>query len=73
LQSASDAEKEEEIPDEEKRRRAEVLLELASATPHSLEQLIRKHRNDIDEDLLEQLYNRILVAKRFEEVLFAVL
>lgn len=56
------------MSDEERIRRSEVLLELASASPQSLEPLINKHRKDIDEALLEQLYNRIKVAERFEEV-----
>lgn len=40
----------------------------AGATPETLEALLTKHRGDIDEELLEMLYERIEVAKEFEEV-----
>lgn len=56
------------MPEEERIRRGEVLLELASASPQSLERLIKQHRKDIDEELLEQLYARIQVARQFDEV-----
>ena len=59
---------EEAMPEEERIRRGEVLLELASASPQSLERLIKQHRKDIDEELLEQLYARIQVARQFDEV-----
>lgn len=59
---------EDEVTSEERKTRSEALLELASATPQTLEKLISKHYNCIDEQLLEQLYERIQVAKQFEEV-----
>jgi hypothetical protein len=54
--------------DAERSRRDALLLELASATPETLEATIAAHRAAIDEALLQQLYDRIQVAQRFEEV-----
>lgn len=38
------------------------------ATPETLEGLLARHRGDLDEELLAMLYERIEVAKEFEEV-----
>lgn len=40
----------------------------AGSTPETLDALIRQHRADLDEELLAMLYERIEVAKEYEEV-----
>eukprot|EP01025_Chloroclados_australasicus_P042646 TRINITY_DN45322_c0_g1_i1.p1 TRINITY_DN45322_c0_g1~~TRINITY_DN45322_c0_g1_i1.p1 ORF type:complete len:291 (+),score=62.90 TRINITY_DN45322_c0_g1_i1:130-873(+) len=48
-------------------RKSKVILELASSTPDTLEGLIEKHKQEIDEQLLRLLYERLRMAKEFDE------
>jgi len=48
-------------------RKSGVLLELAAATPASLERLLKQHAGEMDQMLLEMLYSRMRAAKALGE------